>query len=906
MRSKSSPFCVNATFSLAIVIVLVLTILILPVAAQTEDRGAKLSVQIKAQEGSEIDLYDESHALVIGVSHYTNGWPSLSGVIRDLTEVSAVLKNHGFQVEILTNPARVDFDQALRKFIANWGQAENNRLLIYFAGHGHTLKTIDGRQLGYLVPSDAPLPGKEISAFKEKSIGLSDLEIRALHRGIGAFKEKAISMSEIEVYALQIESKHVLFVFDSCFSGSLFGPTRGMPDVIASKLARPVRQFITAGTAEQLVPDDSIFRAEFVEGLNGEADLNKDGYITGTELSIFLEEKVTNYSKQAQTPQYGKIKDPKLDKGDFIFVVPRQKKGQSKNFPDRLNLLSNKYSSSVPAFLSVTTHLPYRPADQGKEKQEKASNAAQENNDTRELIAGKSVERTINGDELHSYQIALITGQYLNAVVDQRGIDIVITLSGPDGKRIMQVDSPNGSQGSEPVSLIADTTGNYRMDVQSLSKATTPGRYEIRVVELRPATSDDRALLGAIKQDQEVERLYSMGKYDEAIPLAQGILTVREKALGQEHPDVAKSLNRLAAIYAELGDYAKAEPLYMRSLVIQEKMLGPEHPDVAQSLNNLADLYYSKGDFARAEPLYMRSLAIQEKMLGPEHPDVAQSLNNLAVLYHSKGDFARAEPLYMRSLAIQEKMLGPTQLSVAVSLNNLASLYYSKQDYDRAEGLVQRALMIQEKALGPDHPSIARSLNNLAAIKRAKGDDSKAEPLYQRALAISEKALGPDHPNVAIDLNNLGEFYYLKRDYAKAESLYRRSLTIRQKTLGLTHPHVAQSLNNLAKLYNARGKSQESLDYFNQALMVIHSVGDHRSEAQTLDNIGQVYQSLGDKQKALDYFNQALAIFRAVRDHRSEAQTLDNIGQVYQSLGDKQKALDYFNQASRLRQTLKP
>ena len=60
-----------------------------------------------------------------------------------------------------------------------------------------------------------------------------------------------------------------------------------------------------------------------------------------------------------------------------------------------------------------------------------------------------------------------------------------------------------------------------------------------------------------------------------------------------------------------------------KALGIREKVLGKEHPDVAQSLNNLAALYESQGNYGKAEPLYVRSLAILEKVLGKEHPSVA-------------------------------------------------------------------------------------------------------------------------------------------------------------------------------------------------------------------------------------------------------------------------------------------
>jgi uncharacterized protein HemY len=51
--------------------------------------------------------------------------------------------------------------------------------------------------------------------------------------------------------------------------------------------------------------------------------------------------------------------------------------------------------------------------------------------------------------------------------------------------------------------------------------------------------------------------------------------------LGPEHLDVAQSLNTLGRLYYKQGPYAKAETLLERALTIREKALGSEHPDVA-------------------------------------------------------------------------------------------------------------------------------------------------------------------------------------------------------------------------------------------------------------------------------------------------------------------------------------
>jgi hypothetical protein len=257
------------------------------------------TVKIPTGYGNEIELYANSYALLIGVSDYDN-FPDLPGVKEDIAAVKTSLEQQAFKVITVMNPSRDELDNAIEDFIASHGQDINNRLLFYYAGHGFTLKTSRGRELGYILPKDTPLP----------------------ENNKGQFKRTAVSMLEMEIYAKQMEAKHAMFMFDSCFSGSLFELSRAIPAAISEKTARPVRQFITAGSADQEVPDKSIFRRQFVQGLDGEADMNNDGFITGTELAQFLEDTVTNYSRRSQTPQYGKIRDPILDKGDFVFLSP--------------------------------------------------------------------------------------------------------------------------------------------------------------------------------------------------------------------------------------------------------------------------------------------------------------------------------------------------------------------------------------------------------------------------------------------------------------------------------------------------------------------------------------------------------------------------------------------------------
>ncbi|MFY7804411.1 MAG: DUF2225 domain-containing protein, partial [Limnoraphis robusta] len=133
----------------------------------------------------------------------------------------------------------------------------------------------------------------------------------------------------------------------------------------------------------------------------------------------------------------------------------------------------------------------------------------------------------------------------------------------------------------------------------------------------------------AKRLEQQVIQLYEQGKYNEAIPIAERVLEIRERILGENHLDVASSMAWLAFLYSSQGRYSEAEPLYIQALEMYQKLLGTEHPDVATSLNNLALLYKSQGRYNEAEPLLKQALEMYQKLLGTEHPDVASSLHNL-------------------------------------------------------------------------------------------------------------------------------------------------------------------------------------------------------------------------------------------------------------------------------------
>ena len=261
-------------------------------------------IRVVSKKGDSLYLYKSYHAMVIGISDYEY-WPKLPNATRDAKEVSEKLKKFGFETKLVLDPTYREMKTALNELIYKVGNEENRAIIFYNAGHGETEALADKTKMGYVIPKDCPL-------LRDDPMG---------------FAAHAISMRDIESASLRIQSKHVLMLFDSCFSGSLFALTRAVPDDITEKSNLPVRQYITAGREDEQVPDKSMFKRSFLIGLDGDADLTGDGYVTGTELGMYLSDKVVNYTHRRQHPQYGKINNPDLDRGDFIFVSasPSQK-----------------------------------------------------------------------------------------------------------------------------------------------------------------------------------------------------------------------------------------------------------------------------------------------------------------------------------------------------------------------------------------------------------------------------------------------------------------------------------------------------------------------------------------------------------------------------------------------------
>ncbi len=256
------------------------------------------------------DIYDQSWAVIIGIDKYQN-IPNLDYAVKDAEAVNEMLINN-FEypeenVKLLVNEeaSKINIINVISKISIEAG--ENDRILVFFAGHGETMDLPDGGEMGFLLP-----------------VNVNKSNLYA----------SAVRMDDLKDLSSLSESKHMLFLVDACYGGLAAVGTRSLESTNTSNYLGKItniksRQIITAGGKTEKVIEKSewghsAYTKNLLSALNGElADINEDGYITASELGSYLSEKVTLDSEGKQTPQLRRLTS---DEGEFVFFNSSNKK----------------------------------------------------------------------------------------------------------------------------------------------------------------------------------------------------------------------------------------------------------------------------------------------------------------------------------------------------------------------------------------------------------------------------------------------------------------------------------------------------------------------------------------------------------------------------------------------------
>ncbi len=275
---------------------------------------------------------------------------------------------------------------------------------------------------------------------------------------------------------------------------------------------------------------------------------------------------------------------------------------------------------------------------------------------------------------------------------------------------------------------------------------------------------------------------YKANGYQAALELFGRARRLRANLLGEDHHQVAQSLNSMGVVLKELGRFDEARAALERSLAISTATLGESHPVTTKALANLGLLLDAQGRDVEAEKYQRRALAAREAALGPDHLEVSFVLGNLSSVRLDLGKTDEALAVARRGLAIREKQTGADSEHTADGLSYVAQAFKAQGKLDEAAETNRRSLAILEKKGAGRDPNIGVLLSRLAEIAEEQGRWAEALAYYRRVKANYESALGPDHPDLADPLTGIGrseiELGGAERVIAPLEDALERRLSV--------------------------------------------------------------------------------------------------------------------------------
>jgi len=261
---------------------------------------------------------------------------------------------------------------------------------------------------------------------------------------------------------------------------------------------------------------------------------------------------------------------------------------------------------------------------------------------------------------------------------------------------------------------------------------------------------------------------------------------------------------------------------------------------------------------------------------------------------------------YVRLVEMRQKDLGRVtnpELQMA-NLGGLGNAY-------RALGQVKWAIGYYKEALGIAQETGNRQregdwLGDMGFAYRDLGQAERAINLYQEALAVSRET--GDCQKEGAWLGNLGSAY---RDLnnqphdapkpdecgqtEQAVKLYKEAMIIVHE-IG-DHRSEGTLLSRLGRAYHFLGRIERAIEFHEQSLVIARRIGDRWGEEVRLGRLGNAYCDLEQNEQAIAYYKEALVIAREIGDRRNESVWLGSLGFVYHNLGQVEQAIKLYEEA---------
>jgi tetratricopeptide (TPR) repeat protein len=254
--------------------------------------------------------------------------------------------------------------------------------------------------------------------------------------------------------------------------------------------------------------------------------------------------------------------------------------------------------------------------------------------------------------------------------------------------------------------------------------------------DAHPDTRASRAVLAGL--------LRETGKLNDARSMYQALVDDCTRAAGAEHPETLAARSALAGTLAQLGEFARAVDLHESITRVCEKHYGPGHMATLDSLAGQAETLTRQGELSRARMVYERVLERRQRLLGSEHADTLRCTQQLAALLCELGDLANARKLQETVVRAHERHAGPDAPATLQAREALAEILAAQGDLDAVRSMQEALARARERRFGSEHPDTLSTQLRLASTLGQQGDLEAARRLQQHVVTLQERIRGVD------------------------------------------------------------------------------------------------------------------------------------------------------------------
>lgn len=270
----------------------------------------------RVQSAPGLPVYTNSHALIVGVNKYPNLPKSvqLKYAVNDATGIRDTLIDfYGFPKEnvqvLLDEKATMAGILAALDRLSNQGTVgADDRIVVYFSGHGQTARSADGNDRGFLIPFDAKVSLENPS-------------------DIASYDRTCVPMQEVWNRLDRSPAKHIAVIADACFSGHLT-KSRGLWDEenpLSAYLTMKSRQAVSAGGKGQKTWETDeykhgVFTYNLLTELRKRAK-EKQRVFSMVDLFAAIQDPTVRMSKGRQIPQMSQF----YTEGQMLFFAAGEK-----------------------------------------------------------------------------------------------------------------------------------------------------------------------------------------------------------------------------------------------------------------------------------------------------------------------------------------------------------------------------------------------------------------------------------------------------------------------------------------------------------------------------------------------------------------------------------------------------